>query len=238
MTENVIFFDTGACFQGGHIGDANKQGFSATSPRFVDWGTRTPEFRESTDEVGWWVDTQDAPSQSTFNSDRSLTGNARSDAYDTRVSSSGQVNLYYTDLYQDLLEDYITMVEDCDVDCQATGSNMTAIASLMGFIYGLVGFNALFMFIGTWRANWRVCSVFCTICTCLCTFIVLIVVATMLFTSYNAVCSRSLFPAWGPAIPYTMADDFYWTFFIWILTWILMFVFACIGMCQNFAHKE
>jgi len=27
MTEDVIFFDTGACMQGGFIGEANKQSF-------------------------------------------------------------------------------------------------------------------------------------------------------------------------------------------------------------------
>ena len=41
MTEDVIFFDTGACMQGGFIGDANKVSFSADSSRFIDWGTRT-----------------------------------------------------------------------------------------------------------------------------------------------------------------------------------------------------
>lgn len=239
MTENVIFFDTGACLQGGHIGDANSVQFSAISTRFIDWGNSTPDYSEPTiNEKGWWISTNETPSQSEYNSDGTQSGDVRGDAYDTRLSASGRVNIYEEDLYVDYLEDYITMVEDCDVECQATGSNMTAIASLMGFVYGIVGLNSLFMFIGTWRANWRVCSVFCTIATCFCTFIVLIIVATMLFTSYNAVCARSLYPAWGESVPYTMADDFYWTFFIYILTWIFMFVFACIGMCQNFTWKE
>jgi len=42
MTEDVIFFDTGACMQGGHIGNANQQTFSATSTRYVDWTNRSP----------------------------------------------------------------------------------------------------------------------------------------------------------------------------------------------------
>lgn len=46
MTEDVIFFDTGACLLGGHIGDANKQTFSATSSRFVDWGSRIPTLEQ------------------------------------------------------------------------------------------------------------------------------------------------------------------------------------------------
>lgn len=114
---------------------------------------------------------------------------------------------------------------------------MTAIASLMGFVYGIIGLNALFMFIGTWRPNWRVCSVYCTLCTCVCQLITLIIVATMLFTPYNNICSRSLYPSWGPSLPYYMADDFYWTYTLWIASIITMFIFCCIGMCQNFNAK-
>lgn len=71
------------------------------------------------------------------------------------------------DLYRDLLTDKIELLEDCDIDCQATGSNLTGIAGLMGMVYGIVALNALFMFIGTWRYRWRVCSVYCTLATCL-----------------------------------------------------------------------
>lgn len=130
------------------------------------------------------------------------------------------------------------MVKECNTtECQKKGSQMTAIASLMGLIYGCVGLNSLFMFIGAFRANWRVCSVYCTMCVCFLTLILLIVVATMLFTPYNAICSRSMYPSWGEAMPFYMFDDFYWTYTFWISSWILMFVFLCIGMCQNFSRK-
>lgn len=50
MTEDVIFFDTGACMQGGHIGDANNQTFSSATSRYVNWGTRTELVRTRTND--------------------------------------------------------------------------------------------------------------------------------------------------------------------------------------------
>ena len=101
----------------------------------------------------------------------------------------------------------------------------------MGSVYGIVGLNALFMFIGAWRYRWRVCSVYCTFCACLYQFIIMIVAAVFLFTPYNNVCMRSMYKT-AEGIRWTMADDFQLTFMMWVATIILMFVFVCCGMCS------
>ena len=103
----------------------------------------------------------------------------------------------------------------------------------MGVVYGLVGLNALFMFIGTWRYRWRICSVYCTFFVCLFQFIILCVVGALLFTKYNAVCARSL-KVTATGMPWHMADDFYITFIVWIVSFIWMFVFVCCGLCSAF----
>ena len=242
MTEDVIFFDTGACMQGGHVGDANSVDISAVSPRTLqstytyagndEYGYR---FR-TTNDKGWWINTFGTPTQANYDSNGVPT-TERTNAWDTRLSVNSDIKLYWEDLYKDLLTDYIDLIEDCDVECQKKGSQLTGIASLMGFIYGIVGLNALFMFIGTWRPNWRVCSAYCTLATCVCQLIVLIIVATMLMTPYNAICARSLYPSWGPSLPYYMTDDFNMTFTLWIASIFTMFIFCCIGHCQIYAHK-
>ena len=51
----------------------------------------------------------------------------------------------------------------------------------------------------------------------------------MLFTKYNAVCARSMqvTSVWGEAWLWTMADDFYTTRSIWIMSFFTMFGFLC-----------
>lgn len=132
------------------------------------------------------------------------------------------------------MTDFIDLFEDCDVDCQATGSQLTLAAGLMGLSYGIVALNALFMFCGAWRYRWRVCSVYCTLFACMFQFIIAIVVGALLFTKYNAVCGRSMVKTWGGEMNWTMADDFYTTFSLWIATFVLMFVFCCFGLCSAF----
>jgi hypothetical protein len=48
-----------------------------------------------------------------------------------------------------------------------TGSGLTLVATLNGTSLGLIGLNALFMFIGTWRYRWRVASVYFTFVACM-----------------------------------------------------------------------
>ena len=124
-------------------------------------------------------------------------------------------------------------MDDCDIDCQRAGTQLTLIATLMGVAYGIVGLNALFMFIGTWRYRWRICSIYCTFFACFFQFFILCVVGALLFTKTNAICARSLFNT-ATGMPWTMADDFYVTFVIWIASFIWMFVFVCCGMCSAF----
>ena len=38
------------------------------------------------------------------------------------------------DLYRDFLKDWIDLFEDCDIDCQARGSQLTTIAGLMAAV--------------------------------------------------------------------------------------------------------
>ena len=144
---------------------------------------------------------------------------------------------YNENLYRDFLSDYIDMVDDCDIDCQQRGSLLTMIAVLMETLFGLIGLNALFMFIGTWRYTWRVCSIYCTLFMCIFQLAILASVASMLFTKYNAVCMRSMHTSAGKGeFPWYMSDDFYWTYTLWIISWFLMFGFCCCGLCS--ARKE
>ena len=58
-----------------------------------------------------------------------------------------------------------------------------------------------------------------------------------LFTKYNAVCARSLTNTGEPFF-WTMHDDFYMVFVLWIFSWIWMFVFLCCGLCSAFRAKD
>lgn len=107
----------------------------------------------------------------------------------------------------------------------------------MGTVYGLAGLNALFMFIGTWRYRWRVCSVYCTMFVCLFQFAILCAAGAMLFTKYNAICARSMYNVGDPFM-WTMADDFYLIFVTWIFSFIWMFVFVCCGLCSAYRVEK
>jgi hypothetical protein len=131
------------------------------------------------------------------------------------------------------------MIEECDVDCQAKGSQLTIIAILMGTLYGLVWINALCMFIGTWRYRARICSFYFSGVVCMFHVAVLIAVGVLMFTRYNGICSRSMrtTSAWDGAYIWTMADDFYATFSMWIGSFFLLFGFmACAH--QQFVREK
>ena len=123
------------------------------------------------------------------------------------------------------------------MDCQKRGSQLTVVAMLMSAAYGIIGLNALFMFIGAWRYRWRVCSVYCTMCACCTQLILSIVAATMLFSKYNNVCMRSLTTTFDN-FRWTMNDDFTMTFNLWVASWILMLPFVCCGMCSAFVSTS
>ena len=144
------------------------------------------------------------------------------------------------DLYRDFRRDWLETIETCDVDCQAKGSQLTLIAGLLGLVYGLVGLNALAMFIGTWRYRWRVCSAYFTAVICMFQLCVLIATGCLMFTKYNGICARSMrkTSVWDGAFIWTMSDDFYMTFSLWIASFFTMFGFVhCsseqVRQCKN-----
>ena len=136
------------------------------------------------------------------------------------------------DMYRDFRRAMLETIEDCDVDCQAKGSQLTMIAGLLGIVYFLVGLNALAMFIGTWRYRWRVCSIYCTLFACLFQFAIIVTSATMLFSSYTLVlCAGSLTDT-APGMPWTMADDWSVNVMLWVAQIFLMFGFLACGLCS------
>ena len=70
------------------------------------------------------------------------------------------------DVYKDYLSDFINMVEDCDIDCQAKGSQLTPIAFLMVISHGVVLLNALFMLLGSVMTFFRVVTIYFAVCAC------------------------------------------------------------------------
>ena len=144
------------------------------------------------------------------------------------------------DMYRDFRRSVLETIEDCDVDCQAKGSQLTLIAGLLGLVYFLVGLNALFMFIGTWRYRWRVCSVYFTGVLCLFQFCVLVSTGALLFTKYNGICSKSMraTSVWDEAFIWTMADDFYMTFSLWVASFFTMIGFVCCSHQQIRPMKD
>ena len=145
-------------------------------------------------------------------------------------------NYAYNDveIYRDFRRDWLQLFEECDIDCQAKGSQLTLIAGLLGLVYFLVSLNALAMFIGTWRYRWRVCSVYFTHFVCMFQLAVLIATGALLFTRYNSICSKSMrtTSVWDTAFIWTMADDFYTVYSMWIASFFLMFGFVGCSFSQ------
>ncbi len=156
-------------------------------------------------------------------------GTYRADAWDVDIEVGG-IN-FDTDYTSDLMAAKIELQEDCDMDCQKKGSQLTVIATLMGTIYGFVGLNALCMFCGAWVFYCRMASIVCTMVTCLVQFALLITSGVMMMTKYNNVCGRSM-TITAQGFRWTMADDFYVTFMLWVASFFTMFGFVCCAMCQ------
>merc|ERR1719246_267010 len=100
----------------------------------------------------------------------------------------------------------------------------------MSAAFFVIALNALIMFIGTWRYRARILSIYFTFVACMLQLILTIVSATMLFTKYNNVCSRSLTQTFD-GFRWTMNDDFEETFNLWVGSLILMIPFVACGMC-------
>ena len=157
-------------------------------------------------------------------------------AWNVDLKVSGSINWANNDLNMELIQAFIDLANDCDMDCQKNGSQLTTIGILMGSAFGLIALNSLFMLIGAWRYRWRVCSVYCTFVACMLQFALTVASATMLFTKYNNVCGRSLTNTFA-GFRWTMNDDVTMTFNFWLCSLILMFPFLCCGMCSTYqAH--
>jgi len=158
--------------------------------------------------------------------------------YTTNIKVTGKINWNDENLYKDALRQYIELMEGCDIDCQKTGSGLTIVAILNATSLGFIGLNALFMFIGTWRYRFRVCSVYCTIFSCMFQFAILITSATFLFNKYSTtLCMRSLAPTAG-GLMWTMADDYATNVSLWFSQFFLMFGFLICGFCSAYKAEN
>ena len=183
MRDGTLFFDTAACMIGPWWGSANAMLFTPTTARYERTEARLTDTQTSvsyTQQPGWWLTDGKSPYQKTYDQ----YGNELTDAtaspiyeegrYDTdlqvqnwyagvgMVDKAGSNLKYYDSTEEDTFEVFFDMIDNCDIDCQQKGSQMTLIATLMGTMYGIIGLNALFMFIGAWRYRWRACSLYCT----------------------------------------------------------------------------
>ena len=100
------------------------------------------------------------------------------------ISATGSYKIADEDLYKNWLKAYVDMVEDCDPECQAKGSQMTLVGLLNSIALGFICINAFCMFAGTWRHRARIFSVYCTFFSCLFQFAVLVTSGVFLFTPF------------------------------------------------------
>lgn len=147
------------------------------------------------------------------------------------------MKVYEEDMQKDFLEEFLDLVEDCDLDCQRNGSGLSMVAFLNGLALGLIGLNALFMFFGIWMTKFRIVSVYMNFCTCLFHFIILIVSATCIFNQFSTtLCARSL-TLTGEGRLYTMADDYRMNVGLWIFQLFALFGFMCCGLCGAYRSE-
>lgn len=104
-------------------------------------------------------------------------------------------------------------------------------------IFGIIGLNAIFMFIGAFYYWARVTSIYCTMCACMVQFIGLIVVAPLLFTKFNEVCARSLYYTFAPFI-WHYGDDIFMTTALWVMGWFAMFIWLACGLCSAMEARK
>ena len=132
-------------------------------------------------------------------------------------------------LYKSYLVDTIALMEDCDIDCQQKGSQMTLVAILNQVSFAIIALNAVIMFLGTWMYRARVMSVYCTFFACLFQFAIIVTSGVILCSPYAIVCARSMQDTAGDLM-WTMRDDYGAMFSLWIISIIAMFPFVCCGL--------
>lgn len=152
----------------------------------------------------------------------------------TNLVWAGKINYDLgTDTTKMFLEGYINFIENCDLECQARGSGLTAVAQLNSISMGFICLNALFMFIGTWRYRWRVCSVYCTVIVACFQIAIIVFTAICIFSPYSlTLCSVSMTRTDGEGNLWTMADDWYTHVGLWASQLVLVFAFWICGWCQ------
>lgn len=135
---------------------------------------------------------------------------------------------------------------DCDLDCQAKGSQLTLVAVLNVASLSLIVLNGLLGIWGGWSSVGRVAQTYFTFFAFLFQMAILIACGTMLFTPYAMSCYTSLFPTAGrPDVGgttsgsslWTMHDDYIMVIGLWASQWIWLFIFLVIGLCGAFRSE-
>lgn len=259
MTEGTIWFDTGACRNSpASLGKGNRSIFVPATERFQYTGesvtlTNTETGEEVTRPAyapvdnGVWALAAEATVQYTYDEagNRQYEPNL-SPAYPIfrvgtdsalAVTPDSQMKVYDEELFKRSINWAMDFYDECDIDCQQKGSQATLVATLSAIPYGLVGLNSLFMILGAWVKNCRICSIWCTLFACLVQFAVLCVTATMLFSHYSLGCFGALTPTAGEGVQWTMSDEMWSMAYLYITGWFSLFVFLCCGWCQVY-HPE
>ena len=74
------------------------------------------------------------------------------------------------------------MVEECDIDCQQKGSQLTSIAFLMIISYSMVILNSIIMCLGSIRFFFRICATLCSMFFCCGQIVIQFMCISLLFT--------------------------------------------------------
>ena len=234
---SVMWFDTAGCFNPNNFigdqklkGSVNKQSFGPVQ-NGGQW-YRGVETLDTTDLAP--VGAPDQTVTDVINSyPKDDNGNVNWGMSIQRNGPGPQMNSATARGYRGMLDLYIKIVEDCDMDCQKLGSGFSIVAAFNQISIAFILLNFLCMFIGAWRWRARVFSTYCTYVSCLVQFIILILSSTMLFTNYASLCGRSSQLTMGK-MEWRMSDDYGVLVFLWGSQWIWMFIFVCAGMCQQY----
>jgi len=249
-SSDVVWYDTGACslsteLRGkyGVIGDANLLVWQATAPWFSSAANAGSYLG-----MNWWIGDKDHKEpMEDVNGEEKVNWSTNVKA----VSPYHQLAPLPSKL--DLSDDFALMkrnlkhletMKDCDLDCQAKGSQLSLVAALNVASLTLIVLNGLLGIWGGWSALSRVAQTYFNIFTCLFQLAILITCGTMLFTPYAMQCYTSLFPTAGGFSDHstgfslwTMHDDYVMIITLWGTQFIWLFVFFFIGMCGAYRSE-
>jgi len=139
--------------------------------------------------------------------------------------------------YKSNLQNSIDMM-DCDLDCQAKGSQLTVVAALNVASLALIVFNSLMGILGGWNKCGRITQTYCSFVACFLQLAVLISCGAMLITPYAFTCYGSMQPTFTKDSMWTMHDDYLTVLILWATQFIWMFIFFVIGMCGAFRVEK